>query len=107
MNNGHCIKLCINYLFNYSVIRKGTECKCGNENSLQGYIKQNDDSLCDKKCNFTTSAGDNVSYPFGGEEAYSVYEAKLIDYKAPNIKNVNEKLKVMSELKNDSRYKGC
>ena len=79
MENGYCIKHCVDYLFNYAAIGNGLECKCGNDTIFQTYKIANEtlsDEVCNANCTFPVSVNSNATYQCGGKNAYTVYEAK-------------------------------
>ncbi|CAG8522866.1 10168_t:CDS:1 [Dentiscutata erythropus] len=101
MDPGLCIIHCADYLFKFVALSNGSECRCGNQNSLEGFTKVNDTS-----CNITCIG--NSSYMCGGVKSYIVYDAEtsLSSHKPPNI-TINEKLAIINNLKNDVSYLGC
>ncbi|CAG8468699.1 7795_t:CDS:2 [Acaulospora morrowiae] len=102
MDPGLCIMFCANYLFNYSALIRGSECRCGNQDGLKAYI-QTSNSSCNIPC-----VG-NDSYYCGGQEAYTIYTAALAHNKIPSggLPPINKKLDILNSLKNDTSYKGC
>src|SRR5438046_1782735 len=46
---GYCIRICIDFKFNYAAIEDGTNCRCGYAYALQSYNKV-DDNMCNKNC---------------------------------------------------------
>ncbi|CAG8557172.1 8112_t:CDS:2, partial [Acaulospora morrowiae] len=102
MDPGLCIMFCANYLFNYSALTRGSECRCGNQDGLKAYI-QTSNSSCNIPC-----VGNN-SYFCGGQEAYTIYTAALTKNKIPpgGLPPINKKLDILNSPKNDISYKGC
>ncbi|GES85819.1 WSC domain-containing protein [Rhizophagus clarus] len=100
MDNGYCIKHCIDFLFKYAAIEDGINCRCGNEYALQTYTQVDvklSDKICNTPCIYTTTGG-SVSYPCGGKNAYTVYYAKTPNY-IPNITiTLEEKLDIMYQI---------
>ncbi|CAG8790927.1 7777_t:CDS:2, partial [Dentiscutata erythropus] len=71
MDPALCIIYCADYLFKYAARRRGKECRCGNENGLDGYILTST-----TYCNMTCVG--NSSYMRGGENTYAIYEVGYI-----------------------------
>jgi hypothetical protein len=107
MNVGHCIKHCIDFLFDYAALENGINCKCGRVDALQTYIKV-EDKFCNKLCTTATYKG-NVSYPCGGVGTYNVYKAEI--HTPPSGITVEEKLDIMFDIDKDKtkypHYRGC
>ncbi|CAG8588822.1 4008_t:CDS:2, partial [Acaulospora morrowiae] len=102
MDPGLCIDFCANYLFTFSALTKGTQCRCGNQDGLKAYIKTSNSSC-------STPCVGNSSYVCGGEEAYTVYAATLDSNKIPlgGLPTIEKKKDILKNLKNDIRYMGC
>ena len=106
MDPGLCIKYCSDYLFQYAALRKGTECRCGGINTLQNYTLVSD-AICSFNCTFPTLKG-NVTYKCGGNESYTIYEAKpRNNVISPNSLTIDQKLNLMRNLSDNGRYQGC
>jgi len=106
---GYCIKHCIDLKFDFVGVENGINCRCGNANALQSYIKV-DDKICDKSCLTPTCKG-NATYPCGGKNAYTVYKAEMIYYNSPHNITIEEKLNTMYNINKNKveypNYKGC
>ncbi|CAG8694549.1 2489_t:CDS:2, partial [Acaulospora morrowiae] len=102
MDPGLCIDYCASYLFYFSALRKGKECRCGNQNSLVALNK-----VEDFNCNITCVG--NSSYICGGNEAYTVYNATLTKNKIPSsgLPPIDKKLDIIKKLNDDVNYLGC
>ncbi|CAG8676069.1 8201_t:CDS:1, partial [Acaulospora morrowiae] len=102
MDPGLCDIYCANYLFNFTALRKGNECRCGNQNGLESY------DLTDSS-NCTIPCVGNSSYICGGEEAYSVYNITFNMNKLPisGIPPIDKKVFIINNLKNATNYLGC
>src|ERR1043166_5176905 len=104
MDPGFCIKYCMDYFFNFVALSQGISCYCGKENALEAYEKV-DNGLCNYTCNFPITDG-NVTYPCGGDVAYTVYEAKSPNYQPPEI-TIQKKLNIISNIGKEPYYRGC
>ncbi|RIA97318.1 hypothetical protein C1645_814208 [Glomus cerebriforme] len=102
---GYCSKLCIDFMFSYFGMGNGSDCRCGDQNALQSYIKV-DDKKCNIPCNFLTDKG-NVTYPCGGKGAYTIYKAERSDYVPPTNITLEEKLNIIYNIDNEPHYEGC
>jgi hypothetical protein len=106
MDPGYCIKYCSDYFFQYAALRKGTECRCGGTNTLQNYTLVSD-AICSSNCTFPTLKG-NVTYKCGGNESYTIYEAKpRNNIISSNSLTIDEKLNLMLNLSSNKYYQGC
>ena len=106
MDPGYCIKYCSDYLFQYAALRKGTECRCGGINTLQNYTLVSD-VICGFNCTFPTLKG-NVTYKCGGNESYTIYEAKpRNNVISPNSLTIDQKLDLMLNLSSNKYYQEC
>jgi hypothetical protein len=100
MDNGYCIKHCIDFFFSYAAVENGVNCRCGKENALQSYVKVDaklSEEFCNKQCTYTT-AGGVVSYPCGGINAYSVYKAETSNYILSENISLEDKLDSIYKL---------
>ncbi|GES85821.1 WSC domain-containing protein [Rhizophagus clarus] len=103
----YCIKICIDFKFNYAALENGVNCRCGYVNALQSYIEV-DDKTCNLSC--TTITG-KATYPCGGNGAYTVYKAQIQYYTPLYNITIAEKLDIMYNIDKDKdkypNYRGC
>jgi hypothetical protein len=94
------------YKFAYAALKNDT-CRCGSIDGLQSYNKVAD-TFCNINCSFIALNG-SVIYPCGGIDSYTVYDAKSVNYKQPEITSIEKKLDIMYDLtlNKNIHYKGC